>query len=366
MKTTGKTSAKACIRSAFKHKKLLITVAVILAAAVTAATVLPEALGRSGVERITTYEVEEITYGNVSQTISGSGTLTPITQKTVTSEYGGEVKSTDFTAGDEVTKSDVLAVITTDGGDKEIKAPFDGVLIEFPLEEGDSVSAGDTAALVMGKDGFTMGIAVDELNISSVEKGQDVTFTVDAADGEYTGSVTEISYNGSTSGGTTAYQVTAQVEYLEGVYPGMSASCEIVIEDSGEGLIVPVDAVSTSGDDSYVYLAPSGAEAGDSYEEGDINTDKLTKVNVETGMSDGSYIMIESDELSEGDFIVITKITSTQTGSEGDEENGGMGAFGGMGELPEGMDFGDFDFGDFEDFDPSQMPSGGGFGGFSG
>ena len=62
----------------------------------------------------------------------------------------------------------------------------------------------------------------------------------------------------------------------------MSASAEIVIEDSGDGLIVPVDAVGTSGDENYVYLAPSGSEPGDSYEEDAINTEDLTRVTVET------------------------------------------------------------------------------------
>lgn len=93
--------------------------------------------------------------------------------------------------------------------------------------------------MVMGKDGFTMGIAVDELNISSVALEQEVSFTIDAVDGDYTGSVTAISYNGSTSGGKTAYQITATVDYVEGVYPGMSASAEIVIEDSGDGRLFP-------------------------------------------------------------------------------------------------------------------------------
>ena len=256
--------------------------------------------------------------------------------------------------GAEVAEGDVLAVITSDNGDEEITAPCDGILIEFPIEAGDEVATGGSVAIIMGKDGFTMGIAVDELNISSIALDQEVAFTIDAVDGDYTGSVSAISYNGSSSGGTTAYQITATVEYIEGVYPGMSASAEIVIEDSGDGLLVPVDAVGTSGDDNYIYLAPSSAELGTSYEEGEIDLNDLTRVTVETGMSDGSYIMIESDELAEGDLIIVTQITSTLTGSDSE---GGNEGFGGMMEFPGGMDFSDFDF---ENFDPSQMPQGGG------
>lgn len=357
MKSTAKQSQKTALKKAgFKYTKPIVITAVVLAVVTAAAIVLPKIFGTASSTRITTYQVEEITYGNVSTTISGSGTLTPVTQETVTSTYAGEVSSVNFTVGDEVAEGDVLAVVTSDNGDEEITAPCDGILIEFPVEAGTEVAAGGSVAMIMGKDGFTMGIAVDELNISSVALGQEVSFAIDAVEGDYTGSVTAISYNGSTSGGTTAYQITATVGYVEGVYPGMSASAEIVIEDSGDGLLVPVDAVGTSGDDNYVYLAPSGAELGMSYEEGEIDLNGLTKVTVETGMSDGSYMMIESDELAEGDLIVITQITSTLTGSDSEGESGG---FGGMGGFPGGggMDFGDFDF---ENFDPSQFPQGGG------
>lgn len=354
MKSTASPNQKAAAKKmGFKYTKPIVITSVVLVAVITAAIVLPKIFHTASSTRITTYQVEEITYGNVSTTISGSGTLTPVTQETLTSTYAGEIASVNFTVGDEVAEGDVLAVITSDNGDQEITAPCDGILIEFPVKSGDKVAAGGSVAMVMGKDGFTMGIAVDELNISSVALDQKVSFAIDAVDGDYTGSVTAISYNGSTSGGTTAYQITATVDYAEGVYPGMSASAEIVIEDSGDGLLVPVDAVGTSGDDNYIYLAPSNAALGASYEEGEIDLNDLTKVTVETGMSDGSYMMIESDGLAEGDLIVIPQITSTLTGSDSEGEGGRFGMSG----FPGGMDFGDFDF---ENFDPGQMPPGGG------
>ena len=323
MKATAKPNPKTVNKkTSFKYTKPIVIIAIVLAVVIAAVMILPKMLNSTSATKITTYLVEEITYGNVSTTINGSGTLTPVTQETIASTYAGEVESVNFTVGDEVAEGDVLAVITSDNGEEEITAPFDGVLIEFPVESGDEVAAGGSVAMVMGKDGFTMGMAVDELDISSVALDQEVSFTIDAVDGSYTGSVTEISYNGSTSGGATAYQITATVEYVEGVYPGMSASAEIVIEDSGDGLLVPVDAVGTSGDDNYVYLAPSDAELGASYEEGEIDLNELTKISVETGMSDGSYMMIESDELAEGDLIVLTKVTSTLTGSDNEGEGG--------------------------------------------
>ena len=122
-------------------------------------------------------------------------------------------------------------------------------------------------------------------------------------------------------------------------------------------MLVPVDAVSTSGDNNYVYLAPTDAEAGKVYEEGKLDTSKLEKVSVKTGMSDGSYMLVESDELEEGSLIIIKKITSTQTGSDKDDSRSGFpGGGDSMPSFPgggSGKDFGDFDF---ENFDPGQRP----------
>ena len=271
----------------------------------------------------TTYEVAAVSYGDVDTTISGSGTLTPLSQDTLTAAGPVTLTAVNCAAGDTVGSGTVLATAED--------------------------AAGEEVAMVMGTDGFTMGIAVDEQNIALIQVGQEAAFTIDAVeDGEVTGAISQVSYNGSSNGSATAYQITAQIGYVEGVYPGMSASAQIVVEESGEGLLVPVEAVQTSGDDSFLYLAPSDGEEGAEYEEGDIDLSELTQVTVETGDSDGSYLLVTCDELSEGDLILVPHLTSTATGSGGEE--GGLGGFSGM---PGGMDFGDFDF---SNFDPSTMP----------
>lgn len=329
-----------------------IAVCLVIGLVVSAAAIWGPSLtaGSAQSSSTTTYNVEEVTTGSVSTTISGSGSLSPVTSDTLSASGAGTVKSVNYAAGDTVSEGDVIAVITyqvseEETSEEEVLAPYDGVLLEMPIGEGDAVEAGAELALLMGLDGFSMGIAVDELNISQVAIGQDVEITIDAVEGDYTGEVASISYNGTTSGSVTAYQITAAVEYVEGVYPGMSVSAQIVIEDSGEGLIVPVDAVQTSGDTQYVYLAPSDAQSGGSYDEDEISLSDLTRVEVESGMSDGSYIRIDSEELSEGALIIVPQVTSTQTGSS-DTQSGFMGG---------GMNFGDFDF---SNFDPSQMPQG--------
>ena len=54
-------------------------------------------------------------------------------------------------------------------------------------------------------------MSIDELDISSVEVGQEVRITADAVEGKtYTGVVTEVSVAGTTSGGITTCPVTVR------------------------------------------------------------------------------------------------------------------------------------------------------------
>lgn len=304
--------------------------------------------------------------GNGSANGGYTGSMPSIEDVTIPEIAHGTIKTVNVQVGDTVEAGDVIAVIVFENEEtRNILAPYDAVILEWYLGEGDEVADETSVAMFMGTDGYKMTISVDENNISLVELGQDVEISIDASNEEMpTGKVTDISYNGSASGSTTAYKLTVTFDYVEGTYPGMSVSAEVVIEDSGEGLLVPVSAVQTSGDTKYVYLAPSGAKLADVYEDGDIDVSKLTKVTVTTGMSDGSYIMIESGNLSEGDLVVVITRTSTLTGSEGsdDDGRGGMSGFpGGSGSFPGGsFPGGSFPGGDLpEGFDPSQF--GGGF-----
>lgn len=334
-------------------------ICVVAVAVALLAVVLYQRLGVSAqAASVTTYEVAAVSYGDVDTTISGSGTLSPVSQDTLTAAAPVTLTAVNYAAGDAVESGTVLATGEDELGETvDYTAPYDCVLLEVPAAAGDTLAAGEEVAMVMGKDGFTMGIAVDEQDIALIEVGQETSFTIDAIeDGEeVTGSISQVSYNGSSNGSATAYQITAKIAYVEGVYPGMSASAQIVVEESGEGLLVPVEAVQTSGDENYVYLAPSDGEEGAEYEEEDIDLSALTQVTVEAGDSDGSYMLVECDDLSEGDLILVPHLTSTATGS-GSGESGGMGGFGGS--FPGGMDFSDFDF---SNFDPSTMPQGGSF-----
>ena len=198
-----------------------------------------------------------------------------------------------------------------------VTADTDCTVTSLSVAAGDKVDAGTTVCVLTGTNGFALDLSIDELDIASVALDQAATVTLDALDGEYTGKVTNISYSGSGSY-VTSYTATITTDPITGAFPGMSASAEIVTDTSGETLIVPVSAVQYDGDAAFVYLAGDDAQLGNTLADGALDLDKLTKVTVTTGMSDGSYIAVTADGLAAGDLIWVPERTSTKTYSEDD------------------------------------------------
>ena len=234
-----------------------------------------------------------------------------------------------------------------------VKADVDCTLTSIDVAAGDSIDAGTTVCVLTGTGGFTLDLSIDELDIATIALGQIASVTLDALDGEFSGKVTNISYAGSGSY-VTSYTATITTDPIEGAYPGMSASAEIVTDTSGDTLIVPVAAVQYDGDTAYVYLAGEDAQLGTTLADGALDLDKLTKVTVTTGMSDGSYLAITADGLSADDLIWIPERKSTATYSEDDSTTTSF-TMGGQGGMMMGGDSGSFT-------PPSgggQMPGGG-------
>ena len=216
------------------------------------------------------------------------------------------------------TEADLLSQIEDLEGLLTVTADTDCTLTLLDAAVGDTIASGTTVCTLTGTGGFTLALSIDELDIASVALDQSATVTLDALEGEFTGKVTNISYSGSGSY-VTSYTATITTDPIAGAYPGMSCSAEIVTDTSGETMIVSVSAVQYDGDTAFVYLAGDDAQLGTKLSASELDLDKLTKVTVTTGMSDGSYIAITADGLAAGDLIWVQELTSTATYSADDE-----------------------------------------------
>lgn len=105
-------------------------------------------------------------------------------------------------------------------------------------------------------DTMTLNVSVDELDINSVEIGQEAAITFDAIeDKEFTGEVTEIGNTASVSGGVAKYTVSVSVPKDEQMKQGMNASATVTIENRENVITIPVNAQQEKGDRVFVYTS---------------------------------------------------------------------------------------------------------------
>lgn len=133
MEQTGHTFAAAQQKN--RRKKRIRTLAVLAAAvvvlAVAAAVLVPLLTAGDAVTSVLTWQVAALSEGEISTSVSGSGTLTALSAATFT-------------------------------------APADAVVEEVLYRAGDHVSAGDTRCSPASTGGYTMRVSVDELDIGGI------------------------------------------------------------------------------------------------------------------------------------------------------------------------------------------------------
>lgn len=145
---------------------------------------------------------------------------------------------------------------------------------------------------VTPQDTMTVDITVDELDILSIKKGQDVQITLDALAGQsFDGIITDIGVSGSNSGGNTKYTAEVTIDRAPNMIAGMNATALITLETDEDLLTVPSEALVSEGTRTYVYT---------SY---DSKIGALgNPVDVTTGASDGILTEITSG-LKAGDTV---------------------------------------------------------------
>ncbi len=146
-----------------------------------------------------------------------------------------------------------------------ITAPIDGVVLSKSYKVGDTIgsSSNSSATLMTVADTSKMvfNLAVDELEISSVQVGQTADITADALPNEtFTGAVTKIAKEGTSSNGVTTYQVELTIEAPGGLISGMNVNAEIIIQKAENALYLPVAAVTNiTGERGFVLVKDDSA-----------------------------------------------------------------------------------------------------------
>ena len=231
---------------------------------------------------------ETVTVARQNGTILGTSTL-EVNKPMAVSSYGGTIESVRVSVGDKVKRADTLFKLTDspltlkienlrlqrEAAAKSLEeakqqrenlivvAPCDGTIATLSISEGDEISSGAMLCSILEGEDMNLTIAVDELDVVEVEVGQKVKITVDAlSDAEMDGEVYKIAPVGSNSGGVTTYDVELTFDAEgSGVRSGMNATGEITVASTDSTLYVPVEALMTIDNDTYLMVENAGETA---------------------------------------------------------------------------------------------------------
>ncbi len=216
-----------------------------------------------------------------------------------------------------------------------IVAPMDGIVIGEPVTDGTMAVQGNSNPTVIMRiadlSQKQITAKVDETDIGSVKVGQKATFTVDAYSGKtFTATVSKISQtdmdnswntsstssSSSTSAAVIYYSVTLDVDDPEELLmPSMTARVEIETANKDQALAVPLSALKTDSNGSYVVVVKDDGSTENRYVETGIYSDD--DVEIVSGLSEGEKVSV----------AMAKKTTSSANSGGGNRRQGPPGPF---------------------------------------
>jgi HlyD family secretion protein len=217
-----------------------------------------------------------------------------------------------------------------------IASPIDGVVISRNVDEGQTVAATMQAPILFVIAGDLREMQVDtsvaEADVGKLQPDMAATFTVDAYPNErFEGKVRQIRNSPQTVQNVVTYDAVVDVGNPElKLRPGMTANVTFVYADALDALRVPNAALRfrpsaellgpRAGSDATA--AKAGRKPADPRSRSRtvwaLRDNKPTPIEIETGITDGSYTEVVSGALKAGDTV----ITDTAGGAK--PPGGGM------------------------------------------
>jgi len=175
-----------------------------------------------------------------------------------------------------------------------IAAPFDGMIADVYMHEGQQLSAmtyASTAIYLVDPGEVEMSGDIDEIDISGVKLGQEAIVTLDALPHKKVkGKVTFISPTGKVWEDEVSYKTTITLENPgEELKDGMSATADIITDRRNNVLLIPNRAIQGSLESAWVEV---------------VTNDEAEKRQVTLGLSDGTCTEVLSG-LKEGERVVL-------------------------------------------------------------
>ena len=173
-----------------------------------------------------------------------------------------------------------------------IVAPFDGVITEVNVSSGGKVSSGTVAVQIADPDKFEVEVKVTETDIFQIKRGGEAWVQVDVLPGvSLPAKVTRISPTATIESGVVNYRVKVKIESAEDyqLREGLAVTVSLVLEERSDVLLVPNEAITHQGEETYVQVLTDGV---------------IEPCLITTGISNCQYTEV-TNGLSEGEQVIV-------------------------------------------------------------
>ncbi len=184
-----------------------------------------------------------------------------------------------------------------------LRAPWSGTVSELLTDVGQQVRVGDAVLEMVDPNVVEMSGIVDEIDVLYLREGAAATVRLEALQGQtLAGVVSRIATEPNSQQGVVSYPLDVALETAPGVQllEGLSASASVVIREETDVLLIPLQALHGTFDRPAVRLLGEDGEV----ELREIilgNSDDFWTV-VESGLSEGETILMQSQDASESFF----------------------------------------------------------------
>lgn len=135
----------------------------------------------------------------------------------------------------------------------ELHSPFDGVVMERKIENGESLSNNKDAFILLDINNIFADIEINEKKLSKIEPGQEILLKTNIYPDPIKGKIQSIVP--AVQGKAMILSARAKLEPSKvTLLPGMFVSGEIKVYEEKGAIILPLAALSKENDDIYVYL----------------------------------------------------------------------------------------------------------------
>lgn len=173
-----------------------------------------------------------------------------------------------------------------------LRAPFAGIVAAVNATVGQQAAVGVPIVTLVDPSSFHVTIAVDELDVGQLSRGQKAEITFDALpDAVVAGTVTRVAEAAGLNGGVVTYDVRIDLTPSDApIRADMTATASIVVEEISDALKIPTWAVHVDRDSGQYYVRRRTGE-------------EIERVDVTLGARNEGIAQV-LDGLSAGDEIV--------------------------------------------------------------